>query len=167
LLLVDTTRVRPGAVISIHEEYARRIARGVKTVELRRVPARALCGRWAAVYVTRPVCAVDFVVRVEGMVRASPARLWRMFGGGGVEGPLGVSRTQFRAYFRGRSVAYGLVLGEVRVLDRAVTLEALRAATGGVFHPPQGVWCLDSRRTVDARVIAAVLPATRRMGQAA
>jgi predicted transcriptional regulator len=123
-----------GAVLmSIKPVYARLIERGVKRVEFRRrFPIGIERGR-VVFYVSSPVRAVTMVVGIERVVRGTPAELWEEFGE-----EAGASRGEFDEYFAGAHLGVALVLGEVRVLGRAIGLGDARLRAVG-FRPPQSL----------------------------
>ena len=81
-------------VVSIHPNYADAIFCGNKTVEFRRngVPESLDA---IVFYATAPVQSVLGYAEVLDCVTASPAQLWRLYGGNG-----GISRNEFEEYYK-------------------------------------------------------------------
>ena len=117
-------------LVSLRPEFARAIAAGDKTVELRRRFPDLVPGTWLVIYVTKPVGAVVGMVRVEAVVRAPVADLWKQVGD-----HAGVSRETFFGYFAGCEEGCGVYLGERRSVGPLFP-DDMHAIIPG-FRPPQ------------------------------
>jgi predicted transcriptional regulator len=129
-------RTETTVLISVKPHYVRLIETGEKRVEFRRRFPREVGGGRAIFYVTTPVRRIEMVARITGVVRATPAALWRAFGEIG-----GTTRAAFDAYFAGARVGVALVLEEVRVLRPGIGLADPRLRAAG-FRPPQSAMVL-------------------------
>jgi len=122
-------------LLSIKPRYADAIFARKKRVELRRVKPRVGPGDLVLVYVTSPRCTLEGAFEVERVFAEKPATLWKH-----VEQHAGVTHEEFRHYFEGRNMAYGIVIRRVWKLT-PVTLSAMRKAK---IRPPQSYHYLDS-----------------------
>jgi predicted transcriptional regulator len=118
-------------LISIRPKYARHIFSGEKTVELRKRRPNILPGARIWIYATAPIAALKGYATLDQIASATPAEIWGRFGS-----RTGISKQEFDDYFLDRSIAHALVLSEIRVLERPLLLERMRAMVRG-FHPPQ------------------------------
>lgn len=119
-------------LISIRPEYADKIFDGTKKVELRKVYPRQLEEKaWVLVYVSSPVKAVIGAFQVERVIEATTHCLWRT-----VREDAGITHLQFKSYYEGASVGYGIVLNKAMKFNRPVELSTLKELWDG-FHPPQ------------------------------
>jgi predicted transcriptional regulator len=121
------------ALLSIHPHFAHAILIGDKAVELRRVSVSHDTSH-VLVYATSPVRAVIGWFAVDGIDEQSPTAIWQKH-----RHACGVTRREFRSYFRGAARAYALRVGERRVFDVGVPLDAIP----GVRRPPQSFQYLD------------------------
>lgn len=119
-------------LISIRPEHAVKIFDGTKKVELRKVYPRQLEEKtWVLVYVSSPVKALIGAFQVERVIEASTHCLWRT-----VREEAGITHLQFKSYYEGTSVGYGIVLNKAKKFNRPIELATLKKLWEG-FHPPQ------------------------------
>ena len=118
-------------LMSVRPQYAEKILRGEKTVELRRVRPRVSRGDVIVMYVTSPKSEVRALLEVEEVLEAHPAALWSAVGS-----TAGVSIGEYEEYFQGSGTGVGISLRVVEHLKEPVTLDELRAMSPG-FRPPQ------------------------------
>ncbi|MEQ9549683.1 MAG: ASCH domain-containing protein [Coleofasciculus sp. G3-WIS-01] len=119
-------------VLSIRSEYAKKIFDGKKEVELRRTRPRYLReGDLVLVYVPFPEKALVGVFEVEKIVEEHPNKLWNI-----VKEKAGLSRKDFKNYYRDASVGFGIFLKNTCYFGQPVKLERLRAEWSD-FRPPQ------------------------------
>lgn len=118
-------------LMSVRPQYAEKILRGEKTVELRRVRPRVAPGDVIVMYVSSPESEVRALLQVEEVLEAEPAALWKE-----VAPAAGISRGEYEVYFEGSTTGIGIALRLVEDLQEPVTLDELRAMSPG-FRPPQ------------------------------
>ena len=113
-------------LLSIKPEYVERILQKKKTYEFRkRLPA---CNVDVIhIYCTYPVMKVVAKVRVTEVLKASPTSLWEK-----TKHCAGISRSNYRQYFRGCKIAYAFSLGELTVFDSPKDINEY-----GLSAPPQ------------------------------
>lgn len=128
------SRIGRVALMSIHPQYADRILNGTKRVEFRKRPVAADVTH-VVVYATAPVSAVVGAFTVDDQHTASPQMLWRQF-----RQVAGISWTDFRAYYAGRSAGTGIAVGAVLQASQPLCLRR----DVGVQHPPQSFQYLPS-----------------------
>jgi predicted transcriptional regulator len=115
-------------LLSVKPRYADLIVAGTKQVEFRRVWAQELV-TWIAIYSSSPAKEIVGVVKVESVIEAPATTLWtfsRSKGGG-------LTRTELRSYFSGKTKGYALMLGQV--LKPLAPIEPATLFHG--FRPPQ------------------------------
>ena len=118
-------------LMSVRPEYAERILRGEKTVELRRVRPRISNGDVIVMYVSSPKREIRALLEVEEVLQGHPSALWTAVGDSA-----GVTAQEYDEYFKGAATGIGISLRVVEHLKEPVTLEELRAMSPG-FRPPQ------------------------------
>lgn len=122
--------VTSGVLISLRPRFAEAILEGQKDVELRRQPTGAQAGDMVLIYSSSPVKAAVGWARVHDLLASPVDRLWA------THGPrTGVTQEEYYAYFDGLATAHGLILGEAKRIDPAMSLAELRDRYG--VHPPQ------------------------------
>lgn len=124
-------------LLSVRPQYAEKILRGEKTVELRRVRPRVSPGDAIVMYVSSPEREVRALLLVEEVFEAHPEALWDVVGNAA-----GVSRREYEDYFEGSATGIGIALRVVADLKEPVTLDELRAMSPG-FRPPQSYRYID------------------------
>jgi predicted transcriptional regulator len=119
--------------LSIRPQYADRIFKGTKTVELRRVrPKHIRKGTLVLVYVPSPIQSLVGAFKVDQVVEESLQKLWEM-----VHNKAGITREEFDTYYNGVSIGVGIFFSEVWHLPEAIELHDLKEQMIG-FRPPQG-----------------------------
>jgi len=131
-------------LVSIHPDYASKILRGEKTVELRRrFPEVGAAGGTALIYSTSPVQAVVGCARIKHVVKLPVAKIWKAYGAAAC-----VSKQEFHSYFAGLKHGFAILLDDVFPLKKNVKASDLRSRYGIV--PPQ------SYRYVTGECVASV-----------
>ena len=120
-------------LISIKPQYAKKIFKGEKTIELRKsAPTRASKGSYMLIYVTAPVKELWGICKIENIIKDNPKLLWENFGE-----KTGISKQEFNNYYAEYNNAFGIELKDIKnLLDRSVNLDCLKSMIPG-FMPPQ------------------------------
>lgn len=122
-------------LLSIKPKYADLILAGSKRVEFRR--------SWAAhdvsmvvLYSSSPIQKIVGIVEVNNVVVASPTSLWNIC----TESGGGLTRSELRSYFSGKSRGVAVRLGKVREFIKHVDPKTVISN----FVPPQSFRYLDA-----------------------
>jgi predicted transcriptional regulator len=117
-------------LLSIRPSHVENIARGRKTVELRRRFSEDAEGAIILIYSTSPTRAIVGSATIAGVRCLSLKTLWDQYGAAAC-----VSRQTFEAYFQGLKEGYAILLADVRLFARAVAASHLKEKFG--FVAPQ------------------------------
>ena len=123
-------------VLSIKPKYVDKILAGTKTVELRRTAPDLEPGAPVLLYSSSPVKAAVGYATLRRVDARSPSGLWA-----DVAGESGVTRAEYRDYFRGADRAYALQLVDVVGASTSISLERMRLLG---LEPPQSWRYIDS-----------------------
>lgn len=120
-------------VLSIRPQYAEKIFKGSKTVELRRVrPKYIQKNSLVLMYISSPVQSIAGVFRVSQIKEMSPSDLWKH-----VKDIAGVTKHEFDNYYLNVNVGIGIFIDEVWPLAEPIKMEDWQEQ-GINFQPPQG-----------------------------
>lgn len=120
-------------VISLHKQYVKSFIEGDKKVEVRtRIPLALRTGDWIYVIQKNSGGKVVMKMRVLAVLRMSPEMLWERRAH-----EIQVNYLAYRDYFRGREIAYGIVMDEVVPITEEVYREEL-----GLNGTPQWFACV-------------------------
>lgn len=119
-------------LLSIKPEYVERILNGTKKYEYRKRLAKKETGV-IYIYSTAPKMKVVASVEVLDRVSASPTALWEQ-----TKKYSGISRAEYREYFRGCKTAHAYKLGTVQIFNAAKDL-----ADFGINVAPQSFAYID------------------------
>lgn len=108
-------------LLSVNPEFAEKIFDGEKTIELRRLRPRVESGDYLIIYVPTPCKSIVGVATVEQVLQARLGTLWKK-----VRHGCGITHTQFRSYFAGASVGYGIFLNRPAKLASSLALNMIR-----------------------------------------
>lgn len=118
-------------LISLQGTFADKIVSGEKTVELRRRRIRASKGSHLWLYVKSPRATIEARAVISETIEGSPSEIWNEFGR-----ECGIRREEFKAYFADADRAFAILIGKVRCLRTALTLQDIRKVAAD-FQPPQ------------------------------
>jgi predicted transcriptional regulator len=120
-----------GVLLSIRPIFAKLIASGAKTIELRRRFPTLPTGSMLILYATKPIGAVLGLGRLRSTTTATPQRLWRKFGSAS-----GISKQTFDLYFDECIEGLAIEIGDFAPLTHPLSISELRE-TWPEFTPPQ------------------------------
>ena len=120
-------------IISVKPEYARKILKGEKTIELRKcAPKKVGKDGYILIYVTAPVKELWGIYKIENIIKENPNTLWENFGK-----QTGISKKEFNDYYKENNSAFGIQLQEVKnLIKHSIKLDNLKNSIPG-FMPPQ------------------------------
>jgi predicted transcriptional regulator len=118
-------------LISVEHNYVLKMLNGHKTAEIRRRQLRIRPGTRVWIYSKLPRGHVELVATADEVVAAPPRTLWKLY-----RERIAVTYSEFEAYLQGVEVGCVVLLRDIRPLEPALNLDALRR-TSGNFHPPQ------------------------------
>lgn len=127
-------------LISIKPQYAKKIFKGEKTIELRKsAPLRAGINSYMLIYVTSPVKELWGICKIAGIIKDKPEIIWEKFGK-----KTGITKEEFDNYYEETNNAFGIELKEVKsLLGHTINLEKLKKIIPG-FNPPQTYRYIDN-----------------------
>jgi predicted transcriptional regulator len=120
-------------IISVKPEYARKILKGEKTIELRKcAPKKVGKDGYILIYVTAPIKELWGVYKIQNIIKENPNTLWENFGK-----QTGITKQEYNDYYKENKNAFGLQLKEVKNLFKhSIKLNSLKNLIPG-FMPPQ------------------------------
>jgi predicted transcriptional regulator len=118
-------------LISVEYDYVLKMLNGLKTAEVRRRQLRIQPGTRVWIYSKLPRGHVELVATADEVVAASPRKLWELY-----EKRIAITSSEFRTYLRGVDIGCAILLRDIKPLQPALKLDALRQ-TSRNFHPPQ------------------------------
>ena len=125
-----------GVMVSLKPEFAKAVAEGRKTVELRRRFPTVAPGAWLVIYATQPVGAVVGISRIECVESRSVSSIWRKH-----RSRAAISKPKFHSYFAAQTHGYAVLLGEYEPVGPIASGEVKQIIPG--FCPPQSWRYLD------------------------
>lgn len=131
--------------LSIRPKYAKRILRGIKTVELRRVCPAVSEGDKILLYISSPTKELRAFFIVERIFCDKPDKLWRE-----TKDKAGITRNEFENYFYGAKAGVAIHIKDVQEFSLPITLSELRKLWPN-FRPPQNY------RYVSAKQLSEIL----------
>lgn len=120
----------PAVLISVRPQYVDKILDGSKTVELRRKFPMVETGTSLVIYSSTPTKAALATALIGAVHVGSPSRICERF-----RTAAGITRQEFREYFKGSPTAYAIELTNIRHLDEPLALAELRDRYN--IEPPQ------------------------------
>lgn len=127
-------------IISVKPEYAKKILKGEKTIELRKcAPKKVGKDGYILIYVTAPVKELWGIYKIENIIKENPNTLWENFGE-----KTGITKQEFNNYYKENKNAFGIQLQEVKNLFKhSIKLDNLKNLIPG-FMPPQTYSYIDT-----------------------
>jgi len=128
-------------LMSMKPEFADRIMRRKKTVELRRKFSTRWIGHRINIYASAPVMGLMGEARIAGVVVNKPEMIWDRF-----HDQIGCSRPEFDAYVAGTDEVYAIELDEVRPYLEGVSLGQISHLIKEHLTPPQSYFTLEKNK---------------------
>ena len=113
-------------LLPIMPQYAELIRAGSKTIEFRKRGFLQDVSH-VVLYETMPIKKITAFFSVEDIVTASPSSLWRRYRTVG-----GITKCDYDDYYEGSTLATGILIDTVDILDAPVSLSDL-----GIHAPPR------------------------------
>lgn len=128
-------------IISVKPEYAIKILKGEKTIELRKcAPKKVGKDGYVLIYVTAPVKELWGIYKIEEIFKENPETLWENFGD-----KTGITKQEFNDYYKENKTAFGIQLQEVKNLFKhSIKLDSLKTLIPN-FMPPQTYRYIDKQ----------------------
>lgn len=134
-------------LLSIRPQYANKIFKGYKSVELRRIcPKYIEKGTLVLVYVSSPIQALAGAFKVDRVIKKPLQELWEI-----VQDKAGITNQEFEAYYDGVSSGFGIFFTEVWKFSKPIRLDELQEHVSD-FYPPQGFRYITKRELASPRI---------------
>jgi predicted transcriptional regulator len=128
-------------LLSIRPEFAERILKRTKTVEIRRRFSRRWLGHRINIYASAPVMSLVGEARIAGIVVSKPEEIWSRF-----ENQIGCTRMEFDHYTQGAEELYAMELDEVRAYRDRFPLAQISSLLRENLVPPQSYFTLEKNK---------------------
>ncbi len=133
-------------MISLKEEYFKRILDGTKVFEFRRVFASSLDEPFmCAIYVSSPVQAIQGVVYFDKPTKGSVEEILELARESKYPFIKGVEE-----YFWGKSTGYALKVKDSKLFQQPISLRDIQKIHPG-FRPPQSFYCLENQQFLNLK----------------
>ena len=129
-------------MLSIHPQYIDEFMSGKKTLELRTRNVNVSSGDQVWMYSTMPRGTVEILGVVDDVLSMTPEEMWQQH-----SKELGITKTSFMSYYKGRDKAYAIRFKEIKHLNNTVSLSELRES-GDTFFPPQFFCRLNEKKNI-------------------
>jgi predicted transcriptional regulator len=128
-------------LMSVKPEFAERIMRRKKTVELRRKFSTRWIGHRINIYASSPVMSLMGEARISGVVVNKPEIIWERF-----HDQIGCSRSEFDAYVAGTNEIYAIELDDVRPYRDRFPISQISHLLKEQLTPPQSYMTLERNK---------------------
>lgn len=108
LFTINNYSMSPSLVLAVKPEFARRLMRGEKTIEIRRKFHKRWEGSRIAIYSSRPEKALIGEATIERVQSASPNEVWDQY-----RDNIGCSRLEFDSYTDAADTVFAITLTDV------------------------------------------------------
>ena len=128
-------------LMSIKPEFAERIMKHKKTVELRRKFSTRWLNHRINIYASAPVMSLMGEARIAGIVANKPEVIWERF-----QTQIGCSREEFDAYAAGTDELYAIELDDVHPYRDRLPLIQISQWVNESLTPPQSYFTLEKNK---------------------
>jgi predicted transcriptional regulator len=122
--------IRKHLFISVKPEFATKIVRKEKRIELRKVKPHVKIGDYVIIYASSPIKSVIGFGTIQQIIETSPQTMWEKY-----SSLLGIDKLRFDNYYEGKERAIGIQIEDIRQIS-PIPLKDLRDITPN-FQPPQ------------------------------
>lgn len=128
-------------LMSVRPEFADRIMRRKKTVELRRKFSTRWIGHRINIYASAPVMSLVGEARIAGVAVNQPEKIWDKY-----HDRVGCTRAEFDAYAAGAEEIYAIELDEVQPYRAGLPLTLVSHYVKEALTPPQSYFTLEKNK---------------------
>ncbi|MDQ1354174.1 MAG: hypothetical protein QG657_4483 [Acidobacteriota bacterium] len=128
----DGKPIHPEIVLSIKPEYADKIKKRKKIVEVRRKFNKKWEGASAMLYASNPSQEFFGEARISKVIEGSPTEIWKLF-----NSDLGVHESMFFQYCQGVETVNALVLSDVEIFVNGIQKNHIESLLNKSVIPPQ------------------------------
>jgi predicted transcriptional regulator len=132
-------RVGSDLVLSIKADFAERIMRGEKSVEIRRKFSKKWIGHHANIYASAPTGGLVGEARIANVTVGKPDTIWKKY-----SSAIGCSFEGFRQYTLDASEVYALELDQIKSYRSPVMLTYASNLIGEELVPPQSYCTIEN-----------------------
>lgn len=118
-------------LLSLKPEYADRIRRKTKIMELRRKFSKKWIGKYALIYSSSPTQAIVAKVKIRDVIKDRPVAIWNSW-----NTAIDCTEEEFYNYTAGTSTVYGLLLDDVKDVG-PFFLSSMERKIESDLRPPQ------------------------------
>jgi predicted transcriptional regulator len=127
---VITDNIKKYLFISVKPEFADKIVRREKSIELRKIKPHVNPGDYIIIYASSPVKSVVGFGIIKNIIEKTPRTMWQEH-----SGSLGIDKKRFDEYYAGKKRAIGIEIYNIKKI-KPIPLGKLRMIDSS-FHPPQ------------------------------
>src|SRR5208337_3884986 len=128
-------------LLSVKPNYAEKIMRNEKTIEVRRQFSEKWLGQRVSLYASRPLGALVGEATVEGVVTGNPNEIWSKFGS-----DIQCSKEEFDSYVGCSEKIFAIELGSPFPYAEPVPLNQVTQILGYDLKPPQSYFALENNQ---------------------
>ncbi|MCD8032041.1 MAG: ASCH domain-containing protein [Bacteroides sp.] len=116
--------------ISVKPEFANKIIKKEKTIELRKMKPDVKMGDYIIIYASAPSKSVIGYGVIKQIIEKEPRKMWEDH-----FASLGIDKEQYFEYYNNKNKAIGIEIDEIKEIN-PISLDNLRKIDPD-FHPPQ------------------------------
>jgi len=149
---IDGFSLGNGLLMSIHPEYANKILKGEKTVEIRKKVGKGWVGKKVKIYSTSPERSIVGEARIGQVLAGHPSEIWDRFGA-----QMGCTKSEFDDYTTHTHEVSAVVFDDVRPYPASIPISQLSYFVESDLKPPQSYFELDRNKSWAQAVSVAAL----------
>ena len=116
--------------ISVKPEFANKIIKKEKSIELRKIKPNVKIGDYIIIYASSPCKTVVGYGTIKKVIEKKPEQLWNEY-----SNMLGIDKKRYDEYYKDRDRAIGIEIFNITKI-KPISLNELRMLDSD-FHPPQ------------------------------
>ena len=127
---MKTDNIKKYLFVSVKPEFADKIVKREKSIELRKLKPHVNVGDYIIIYASSPVKSVVGFGIIKHIIEKTPKMMWKEH-----SSFLGIDKDRFEEYYMGKERAIGIEICNIKKIN-PISLEKLRMIDSS-FHPPQ------------------------------
>ncbi len=127
---MKTDNIKKYLFVSVKPEFANKIVKKEKSIELRKIKPHVNIGDYIIIYASSPVKSVVGFGVIKQIIEKTPKGMWKEHAA-----LLGIDKKRFDEYYTGKERAIGIEIHKIKKII-PISLESMRTIDPN-FHPPQ------------------------------